>query len=233
MRIDFAYPEQRVLVPRPGVLVPRPRPVLVRPVADEPVAEHCARDACHAGDERGLPAGDRGDGGVEGEDPGPPGALEEPQPCVLLEHRGHPVALPAARLEPADANAFALSGLLDAIDSSPQDVRDIEWYSADGDEMTDEDWRGRLVRELGVFLSGEGIRNRFGETEADDTFLVLLNANPDTVRFRLPNGRIGRTWRTVLDTAAARPWPSRGRTVSAGARLGVRGRSLVVLQRDD
>ena len=112
-------------------------------------------------------------------------------------------------------------------------VRDIEWFSADGDEMTDEDWGGRLVRELGVFLSGEGIRNRFGELESDDTFLALLNANPDTVRFRLPNGRIGRTWRTVLDTAAARPWPSRGRTVSAGARLGVRGRSIVVLQRDD
>jgi glycogen operon protein len=114
-----------------------------------------------------------------------------------------------------------------------EEVRDIEWFSADGDEMTEEDWRGRLVRELAVFLSGEGIRNRFGEIETDDTFLVLLNANPETVRFRLPNGRIGRTWRTVLDTAAARPWPSRGRTVSAGARLGVRGRSLVVLQRDD
>ncbi len=110
-------------------------------------------------------------------------------------------------------------------------VRDIEWFSSDGTEMTDEDWNGRLIREIGVFLAGEGLRNPDGEHLRDDTFYLVFNANPNTVRFRIPDGRLGGRWRVVLDTAAEPAWVRRRRIVEASGRILARARSVIVLRR--
>ncbi len=40
-----------------------------------------------------------------------------------------------------------------------------------------------------------------GERITDASFLMLLNANPEPVTFRIPDGLGGRTWRVHLDTA--------------------------------
>jgi isoamylase len=112
-------------------------------------------------------------------------------------------------------------------------VRDIEWFSSDGTEMTEDDWRGRLIREIGVFLSGNGLRDRDGEPIREDTFYVVFNANPHQVRFRIPDGRLANRWRVVLDTAAEPAWLRRRRVVKAGDRIMARTKSVVVLCRLD
>jgi isoamylase len=112
-------------------------------------------------------------------------------------------------------------------------VRDIEWFSSDGTEMTEDDWRGRLIREIGVFLSGNGLRDRDGEPIREDTFYVVFNANPHQVRFRIPDGRLANRWRVVLDTAAEPAWLRRRRVVKASDRIMARTKSVVVLCRLD
>jgi isoamylase len=112
-------------------------------------------------------------------------------------------------------------------------VQDIEWFSPDGMEMTDDDWRGRLIREIGVFLSGDGMRDIDGEPMRDDTYYLVFNASPRHVRFTIPDGRLGHRWRVLLDTAAEPPWTRRRRLVEAGGRILARARSVMVLCRVD
>jgi isoamylase len=110
-------------------------------------------------------------------------------------------------------------------------VRDIEWFSSDGTEMTEEDWRGRLIREIGVFVSGEGMRDREGASIQDETFYLTFNASPTNRLFRIPDGRLGHRWRVILDTAAKPAWTRRRRVVESGGRLLGRAKSVVVLCR--
>ncbi len=110
-------------------------------------------------------------------------------------------------------------------------VRDIEWFSPDGTEMTDDDWRGRLIREIGVFLSGDDIHGPDGESIRDDGFYLAFNPNPEAVRFRIPDGRLGQRWRVVLDTAATPAWIRRSRTLDANGWFLARAKSLVLLRR--
>ena len=113
------------------------------------------------------------------------------------------------------------------------DVRDIEWYATDGTEMTDADWNRTQARSLGMFLRGEGQRGIDGEPVTDDTFFVVFNARPADLRFTMPDERIGRRWRLVMDTAGSRPFRRNGRILAAGQRFRVTGRSVVVLCRVD
>jgi isoamylase len=110
-------------------------------------------------------------------------------------------------------------------------VRDIEWFSPDATEMTENDWRGRLIREIGVFLSGHDLRGLDGEPIHDDAFYLAFNASPKAVRFRIPDGRLGQRWKVLLDTAAEPAWLRRRRVVRAGDRLLARARSVIVLVR--
>ncbi|TDQ49625.1 glycogen debranching protein GlgX [Actinorugispora endophytica] len=80
--------------------------------------------------------------------------------------------------------------------------RDIAWLRPDGGLMADSDW-GRGDRALGVFLNGDAITepDPNGRAVRDDSFLLLLNAGVDDVRFTLPGRGYGTVWETVLDTA--------------------------------
>ncbi len=113
------------------------------------------------------------------------------------------------------------------------DVRDIEWFGPDGTQMSDGDWDGAAVSLLGIFLSPEGLTGIDGEPLGDDSFYLAFNAGSRTRRFRLPDERLGRSWRTMIDTAARPAFLSRAHGYRAGWRVRVQAHSVVVLQRVD
>jgi isoamylase len=106
---------------------------------------------------------------------------------------------------------------------------DIVWLTSDGDEMQPEDWDEQRTLTLGLFLNGQGIRERDprGQDVTDVNFLIYFNAGADDVEFALPSAEYSPAWEIVVDTAGegadAIPRP-------AGARHTVFGRSLVVLR---
>jgi glycogen operon protein len=82
------------------------------------------------------------------------------------------------------------------------DVSDIGWFTPDGREMSEEDWKLRFAKSLGVFLNGRAIPtpDERGECIIDDSFYVMFNPHHEPLDFRLPSREWGRRWTQVLDT---------------------------------
>jgi glycogen operon protein len=110
-------------------------------------------------------------------------------------------------------------------------VDDIEWFGPDGTHMSDADWDVAPVSLLGIFLSPQGLTGVDGRPVADDSFYLAFNAGSRTRRFRLPDERLGRQWRTVVDTAAQPAFLLRAHGYRAGWRVRVQAHSVVILQR--
>ncbi len=92
-------------------------------------------------------------------------------------------------------------------------VKDLTWFDAAGNEMTDAQWGAADTLTIGLRLAGDAIDERGprGEKIVDDTLLMVLNAAEAPVEFRLPkNGRA--PWELVLDTR--RPDPPASGAVS-------------------
>ena len=81
-------------------------------------------------------------------------------------------------------------------------VKDLTWYGASGEEMTDAEWQAAGVRMLGVRLAGDAITEPDGQGRpiVDDTLLLLLNADSEAVAFPLPTDH-GAEWELVVDTS--------------------------------
>jgi glycogen operon protein len=111
---------------------------------------------------------------------------------------------------------------------------DIAWFSPAGTPMTDDEWQGQ-GRSIVVFLNGDGVHTRgpMGERIVDDSFLMLFDADPDTVSFVLPPEAWGGRWRRLLDTRNAAPDGDDGPLFAAGESIAVDGRAVVLLQRAD
>src|SRR5579863_1251713 len=128
---------------------------------------------------------------------------------------------------------------------------DLGWCKPDGTEMNDEDWGSARVNAVGVFLNGAAItdRDRRGQPVTDDSFLLLFNAQADTIGWTLPK-QWGNRWEAVLDTSGAESQDSgqksaaglnsgrkstvrEGDSVDSGVAVAVAGRSLVVFRRTD
>ena len=111
------------------------------------------------------------------------------------------------------------------------EIKDIMWFTPQGREMTDEEWRFDYVRCLAILLSGDtmDVRDAHGEPIRDDTFLLLLNAHYETVKFTLP-GREDVHWELVVDTEAETGFAEPGCILHAGAGLELIDRSLSLLR---
>ena len=113
-------------------------------------------------------------------------------------------------------------------------VKDITWLTPDGREMTEADWHRRDVRCFGFHLNGKRPSGfvDLEEGEADDNFILLLNADHTAALFTLPGEILGKRWAMVIDTA--RPAHKDGDvTLVAGQELSLSARSLVVLREVD
>ncbi|MGN9844768.1 glycogen debranching protein GlgX [Nonomuraea sp. H19] len=112
--------------------------------------------------------------------------------------------------------------------------RDLVWLTPGGREMTAGDWHIGYAKSLTVYLNGEAITEPGprGERIVDDSFLLLINAHHENMRFTLPGEEFGTEWLPVLDTDhdtvedafADEVW-------HAGDVVAVTARSLQVLRR--
>ncbi|ALS58151.1 glycogen debranching protein GlgX [Rathayibacter toxicus] len=112
---------------------------------------------------------------------------------------------------------------------SGEPLPDIVWFKADGTEMAPSDWDSGLGRSVGIYLNGNGIRERDerGRPVSDDSFLLYFNADDGDVDFLIPSDEYALAWSVLVDTAGAEadsiPRP-------AGSTLTVQAKSLVILQ---
>jgi isoamylase len=113
-------------------------------------------------------------------------------------------------------------------------IKDIEWFTPDGTEMTEGQWRSAQAT-LAVFLNGDTIphRGRRGERIVDDSFLLLLSGSPEAVVFTLPGEPWAKEYELEVDTALSfvRPPGSEAPRVTAGEELSMAPRSMVVLRK--
>ncbi len=117
-------------------------------------------------------------------------------------------------------------------------VSDIGWFTAAGEEMSEDDWRAGFAKSLGVFLNGKEIAtsNERGEPVRDNSFYVMFNAHQDPLTFRLPEAKWGLEWAVLLNTAEEPDHLSEehvGVEVEAGGELEVAPWSLVLLKRTE
>ena len=113
-----------------------------------------------------------------------------------------------------------------------QAMPDIAWFSADGEEMTDEQWHDPGDKALVVFLNGDALEiDRRGEMVVDDRFLLLINANPEAMTFQLPSERFGERWVVDIDTrTSAVGAPEDAERIADGGSVVLEARSLQLLR---
>ena len=92
---------------------------------------------------------------------------------------------------------------------------DLSWLRRGGGTLSDWDWTESPSRVLGALIGAPG--------RGDHTLLLLFNAEPDDVDFKLPPG----DWSALLDTADDAVGQQRGETLQASYRLPAR--SVVLL----
>ncbi|MEU9113829.1 glycogen debranching protein GlgX [Streptomyces sp. NPDC048483] len=110
-------------------------------------------------------------------------------------------------------------------------LRDLAWFTADGTEMTEQDWYAAGAT-LGMYLSGNDIaqRDARGIRIVDDSFLAVLHADADARPVVLPGPPWAQSYELLVDTGreeqpgpAEPPYPA-GSTVTAA------GRSVLVFR---
>jgi isoamylase len=111
-------------------------------------------------------------------------------------------------------------------------VKDLTWFAPDGTEMTDEQWQALGVGALAVQLAGDAIDERGPRNEriADDTLLIILNADERPLGFSLPDHEAARRWEVVFDTVHPTFTAAHGE-FDGGAVYRVAERSVVCLRR--
>ncbi|HRD66294.1 MAG TPA: glycogen debranching protein GlgX [Candidatus Competibacter sp.] len=82
-------------------------------------------------------------------------------------------------------------------------LRDIEWISPGGGALSDYHWQEPKARCFGILLAGDAGEyfTADGYPEIDDTLLLIFNASPTALPFRMPAVRGASHWRCLLDTS--------------------------------
>jgi isoamylase len=108
----------------------------------------------------------------------------------------------------------------------------VRWYTPEGGEMADEDWRTGYAKAITIFMDGDAITepDRRGEPVRDDSFLLLINAADEDLTFTVPEEHRG-MWTSVLDTTTSFALESEETAPMAGDKPLVEARSIQVLQR--
>jgi glycogen operon protein len=109
---------------------------------------------------------------------------------------------------------------------------DIQWFTPDGAEMSEEDWDSGFGRSIAVFLNGQGItdRDNRGERVVDHSFLLCFSAHDEAIEFTVPGEEYAAAWDLLIDTMGGDEDP---RIVEAGGTVAVGPRAVVVLRRAD
>jgi isoamylase len=126
---------------------------------------------------------------------------------------------------------FSRRRFLQADAMTAEGLKEIIWLTPHGDEMTETEWNQHFARCLGVYLAGAAIerRDRHGHPVKDNNFLLLFNAHHEMISFKLPKFLTGKSWWTVLDTAAVEK-PFAQNRIEPGNEYPLHGRSLALLR---
>ena len=130
-----------------------------------------------------------------------------------------------ARSHPATARRCGASTRCCASPPSSRDARSRAATAARtspgsipaGREFTADDWFDSQLRSIGMYLDGRGLRHRDrrGEVIVDESFLLLLHAGDQGVRWTVPGHAVGRQ---VHRRARHQPSGRRARGVAGGCR---------------
>ncbi|MEU7019639.1 glycogen debranching protein GlgX [Streptomyces sp. NPDC046203] len=119
------------------------------------------------------------------------------------------------------------------VEGTHDELTDIAWFTPEGEEMTARDWQAAHAKALTVFLNGDAISEpgTQGERIADDSFLLMFNAESAHLDFEVPDTH-GERWQVVVDTSHPEGMPpERGPEVTAGERVTLAPLTLTVLRR--
>lgn len=109
-------------------------------------------------------------------------------------------------------------------------LHDIEWFTVDGKQMSQEEWEKGNTKSIGIFLNGKTIPNPnlHSDPVADDIFYMIFNASSEPLEFTLPESEWGDAWLKELDTAIG--WLDGKQICKPKEKFKVEGLSLVVLR---
>jgi isoamylase len=116
---------------------------------------------------------------------------------------------------------------------------DLQWFTPDGSEMTEEDWDSGFGRAIGVYLNGKGIADldARGQRIVDDSFLLCFSAHHEAIDFRMPRSEYGAGWEVVVDTlhdpTGGAGAQSEGKVIAPDDVVTIGPRALVVLRAVD
>ena len=108
---------------------------------------------------------------------------------------------------------------------------DIQWFTPDGTEMTEEDWGPALRpvdRRVPQRAGHPGHAICAGQRVGDDSFLLCFSAHVEPIEFHLPSVEYAPAWQVMIDTMVAEP--DEPRVVKAEGVIAVGPRALVVLR---
>ncbi|MGP3925614.1 glycogen debranching protein GlgX [Streptomyces sp. 8N616] len=113
----------------------------------------------------------------------------------------------------------------------PDGLRDLAWFTAEGREMTEQDWYAPTAT-LGMYLSGRDIpqRDERGEPVTDDSFLAVLHADPEPGSFTLPGPPWAAEYELLVDTAREDQSGPPGTRHAAGSACRVPARSVLLFR---
>ncbi len=110
--------------------------------------------------------------------------------------------------------------------------KDLAWFHPAGREFTADDWFDSQLRSIGMYLDGRGLRHRDrrGEVIVDESFLLLLHAGDQGVRWTVPGSPWAENYTVVLDTSRPAGAPAASRVVAGGATVRLTARSVLLLR---
>ncbi|MFG2400142.1 glycogen debranching protein GlgX [Streptomyces lydicus] len=110
-------------------------------------------------------------------------------------------------------------------------LRDLAWFTADGTEMTEQDWYTPGAT-LGMYLSGNDIsqRDARGIRIVDDSFLAVLHAAARPRAVTLPGPPWAQSYELLLDTSREDRAGAAERVYPAGGTLTLPERSVVLFR---
>lgn len=122
----------------------------------------------------------------------------------------------------------------DAARGGESDRGDIEWFSVNGEHMTDEEWTTAFAKALTISLNGASIDEpgKRGQRVEDDDFILMFNASEKDLEFTMPQWTHDLQWYQVIDTTAPEPIETdfdRAKLLGSPETVTVRSRSIMVL----
>ncbi len=79
-------------------------------------------------------------------------------------------------------------------------VRDVAWIHPGGSDMSGDAWNDPATRCFGMLVDGRAQVSGIPKLASDATILIVLNASPDAVEFKLPDIEGSDRWTCLIDT---------------------------------